>query len=166
MRTAPLILALLTFSAVPAFAEWESTILPKGFTYEASLSKAIDRAAQEGKAVVLYYTRTNCPPCDALRQRLRNDPVGEIYRNKYVFSAVWGSSMSKTEQDQFRGRYGFGGAPAWMFFNSQGTYLCTARGGVFESDEEGIKLHTAVQAMIANPAVGTGGSQNCMGRKP
>ena len=74
--------------------------------------------------------------------------------------------MGSAELERFRNRYGVGGAPAWLFFSSNGTYLCTARNGVFESDDDGVRLDTTVQAMLANPAMVTVNAQNCIGRKP
>ena len=163
MRLAAPSLTLLALSMQPASAAWESFILPRGFAHESSLSDAAKRASKEGKAVVVYYTRTRCPPCDALQGRLRKDAVGTPYREKYVFTAVWGSSMNASERDQYRTLYNVQGAPTWLFFNSDGEYMCTAHGG-FESDEAGAKLHSAVQIQLVQQRGATSGPQECIVR--
>ena len=163
MRIVALLLIFPILGATSAQAAWESSLLPSGFVHESSLTKATDRAAKEGKAVVVYYTRTQCPPCDALQSRLRKESVGAPYRDKYVFTAVWGSSMGNSEREQYRNLYGVQGAPTWLFFTPAGGYLCTARGG-FGSDEGGIKLHDAVQTLLVKDGTMSSGPQDCITR--
>ena len=151
MRYYILALALLLLFPGSARPAWEAAILPRGFSHESSLQKAVDRAKVTGRAVIVYYTRTQCPPCDALQARLRKDSIGEPFRSGYVFTAVWGNSMSNTEREHYRIRFGVQGAPTWLVFNSLGDYICTARGG-FGSDEAGLKLNDNVQELLKSGA--------------
>lgn len=148
-RFAPIVIAALACG--PAYAEGEARILPRDFAKEGSLESATIRAAKEGKAVVLYYTRTQCPPCEILQWRLRKEDVAANYRESYVFTAVWGTSMNYTERQHYRSTYNVGGAPTWIFFTSDGQYLCTSSGG-FSTDEHGARLHAAVQARLKQPS--------------
>ena len=146
---APLLLA----AAGSANADWEGSILPRGFAYESSLDKAVEAAKGSGKAAIVYYTRTNCPPCQALQARLRKDEIGLPFKDGYVFTAVWGSSMGQQERESYRSRYAVQGAPTWLVFNRHGKYVCTAAGG-FGSDEAGLQLHKAVQALLTSASEG------------
>lgn len=154
MRTSRLLLAsVLALAFGPLFAAWESSLLPSDFAHEDSLERAASRAAKEGKAVVVYYTRTRCPPCDLLKSRLRIESVAKPYRENYVFTAVWGSSMNFREREHYRSAYNVAGAPTWLFFNAAGKYLCTASGGFF-SEEQSANLHSAVQALLSQADTG------------
>jgi len=148
MRSLSLFIALLVSGSGSALAEWESTILPQSFRYESSFAAASARASEENKTLIVYYTRTRCPPCDWLRAMLKKESVGAPFRDNYVFTVVWGSSMGYKEREQYRSQFGVQGAPTWIVYNPKGQYLCTARGG-FDSDEGGAKLHAAVQALRA-----------------
>ena len=136
---------LVTASAV---ADWEALILPRDFQSESSLAKAVFAAKQAGKHVILYYTRTNCPPCRVLQGRLRIESVAKPYRESYVFTAVWGSSMGDSEREHYRRRFGVLGAPTWLAFTNDGKYICTSSGG-FETDQGAAALHQAIQAHLA-----------------
>jgi thioredoxin-related protein len=133
-----------------AFADWESTILPRDFQTDNSLAKALASAKQSGKSVIVYYTRTNCPPCNVLQGRLRKEDVAKPYRDMYIFTAVWGSSMGNAERERYRQEFAVEGAPTWIFFRNDGTYVCTASGG-FRSDLAGTELHQVVQSKIVEP---------------
>ena len=133
------------------FADWESSILPRDFKTESGLSKALTAARQSGQHVIVYYTRTNCPPCRQLQARLRKESVAKPYRDSYVFTAVWGSSMDSTEREHYRQRFGVQGAPTWIVFKNDGQYVCTSEGG-FETDEAGEQLHKALQSLLAAPS--------------
>ncbi len=143
---ATILVILLTFAGV-ANSSWESSILPRGFTHEPSIDKAYSRAAKEQKAVIVYYTRTSCPPCDVLQGRLRNESVAKPFRDGYVFTAVWGNTLGLQEREHYRSRFGVQGAPTWIVFNSQGAYVCTAPGG-FSSDSEGLALDQSIRASL------------------
>lgn len=147
IRTYVLLLAL-PFSA--AIAEWESTLFPQDFETENTLSNAISTAKKNGKHVILYATRSNCPPCKSLQALLRKDGIAKSYRESYTFTALWHSSMSQSELADHKQRYGVGGAPAWIVFTNTGQYICTARGGVFDNEIDGIKLHQSIQLLIAS----------------
>jgi thioredoxin-related protein len=153
MRNAVRMLAsvMLIQMSTLAFADWESTILPRDFQSENSLVKALDSAKQSGRSAIVYYTRTNCPPCNVLQGRLRKEDVAKPYRDMYVFTAVWGSSMGNAERERYRAEFGVEGAPTWIFFRNDGTYVCTASGG-FRSDQAGMELHQIVQSKIAEPS--------------
>jgi thioredoxin-related protein len=144
-----------------AHADWESAIIPKDFMTASSLERATEEAKKANRAVILYYTRTNCPPCDVLQGRLRKPEVAAPYRSSYVFTAVWGSSMDRMEQQRYRDKYGTRGAPSWVVFGSDGQYVCSAPGG-FQSDEEGGALHTAIQAKLTAPRPATGAIVSCI----
>lgn len=151
MRISPFILALAVGSVCDsAFAAWESSILPSDFAQESSLERATARATKEGKAVIVYYTRPRCPPCDILQSRLKVEEIAGRYRENYVFTAVWGSSMNAGERDHYRSAYDVQGAPTWIFFSGEGKYLCTSGGG-FRSTDQSVKLHAAVQALLQQP---------------
>lgn len=150
-------------SYVPsALSFFESSILPSDFRTENSMSKAVAVARDSGKGVILYYTRTNCPPCNALQARLKQDDVGKLYRESYVFTAAWGSSMSSAEREDYRARYGVLGAPTWLLFTNEGQYVCTSDGG-FRSQTAGVELHQAMQTLLAAPeAAARSGPRHCM----
>jgi len=131
-------------------ADWETHLLPKNFQMTNSFSKAVALSKDTKKAVILYYTRTNCPPCDRLQSHLRNSEIADQFRDSYVFTAVWGSSMGRIEREDYRQRYGIQGAPTWVAFNAAGEYLCTSAGG-FISVEEGKKLHEDIQRRLSTP---------------
>lgn len=71
-----------------ARADWESAILPKSFQSEGSLPKALEVAQASGRSVIVYYTRTNCPPCNVLQSRLRDPSIGAPFAQDFVFTAV------------------------------------------------------------------------------
>jgi hypothetical protein len=146
-----LILTALLATPIAAYADWESSILPKDFHTASSLTRAIENGKQSGRPIILYYTRTSCPPCDVLQARLRKEDVAKPYRESYIFTAVWGSSMGQMDQQRYRDRYGARGAPSWIVFTSDGRYVCTAVGG-FKSDEAGAVLHKAIQAKVSAPS--------------
>lgn len=134
--------------ATLAAAAWESVVLPEGFAWESSLSEAAGRAQRENKAVIVYYTRTNCPPCDLLRARLRSsEEMKALYGQNYIFTVVWGSSMSRAEREEYRSRFDVRGAPTWVVFSPQGQYVCTLHGGVWPQDG-GEQMHQRLQALI------------------
>jgi thioredoxin-related protein len=133
-----------------AHADWESAILPKDFMTASSMSRALEEGKKTNRPVILYYTRTNCPPCDVLQGRLRKPDVARPYRESYVFTAVWGSAMDRMEQQRYRDKYGTRGAPSWVVFANDGQYVCSAPGG-FQSDEEGATLHTSIQTKLTAP---------------
>ena len=141
-------LAALLATPIATYADWESSILPKDFTTASSMSRAIENGKQSGRPIIVYYTRTNCPPCDVLQARLRKEDVAKPYRESYIFTAVWGSSMGQMDQQRYRDQYGTRGAPSWIVFTSDGRYVCTAVGG-FKADDAGAALHTAIQAKVA-----------------
>ena len=160
MRTL-LSVALLGISCQTALAAWESSILPTGFQHENSLASASARAARDGKTAIVYYTRTQCPPCNALQSRLRKESVAAPFRDHYVFTAVWGSSMGSSERETYRSQYGVQGAPTWIFYRQDGQYLCTASGG-FSSDEHGARLHAAVQQLQTSAGTPPVGPRECL----
>lgn len=149
MKTNALLSAcVLSLFSLVVRADWESHLLPRSFDHADSLPKASALAREKNKAVILYYTRTNCPPCNWLQGQLRQDSVGQPYRDNYVFTAVWGNGMSSKEREQYRSRYDVQGAPTWLFFNAAGEYVCTSRGG-FASPEDAKNLHEAAQQLLA-----------------
>jgi hypothetical protein len=136
-------------------------LLPDGFAHEDSLAKAVATARGSDRAIIVYYTRTNCPPCGSLQRRLRKEEVGAPYRDGYVFTAVWGSSMGSYDRESYRTQYWVQGAPTWIFFNRHGKYVCTAAGG-FTSDEAGAQLHKTVQFIACDIHRGRVGSAPVM----
>lgn len=144
-----ILIATLLLPLKAAFADWESILFPKDFQTENNRAKATATAQQSGKHVIVYATRTNCPPCDALRYVLRTDSVAKQFRDAYVFTAVWNSSMGNAEREDYRNRYGVQGAPTWIIFTNTGKYVCTAP-GVFLNAEEANARHKAIQARLAN----------------
>jgi thioredoxin-related protein len=137
------------FAAGPALADWESSLLPSDFDHASNLANATKLADEKGKAVVLYYTRTNCPPCTVLQGNLRNPAIGAPFKAGYVFTAVWGTSINRSEREAYRSKFDIQSAPTWVFFTGKGEYVCTSRGG-FESGEHGARLHEAVKVLLAS----------------
>ena len=142
------VLICLSMTCASARADWESSILPRDFDTANSLDKAVALAKQKNKAVIVYYTRTNCPPCNVLQSRLRKEEVAAPFRDSYVFTAVWGTSMGQSERETYRSRFGVQGAPTWLIFSQNGEYVCTSAGGFF-TDEGGKKLHEAIQSRLS-----------------
>ena len=147
---------LAAVCSLNAQADWESSLLPNDFAHQNSLKKAVAEAKRTDKHVILYYTRTNCPPCEVLQRELRSEPTASLYRDRYVFTAVWGSSMGETERKHYRGRYNVQGAPTWLVFTNEGEYLCTAQGG-FRSSTGAKQLQEAAQNLLK--AEGSRGSE-------
>lgn len=145
----PGLLALCgALAASSALADWESSLLPRDFDHASSLAEATKLANEKGKAVVLYYTRTNCPPCTVLQGNLRNPVIGAPFKAAYVFTAVWGTSINRSERDAYRSKFDIQSAPTWVFFTGKGEYVCTSRGG-FESGEHATRLNEAVKGLLA-----------------
>lgn len=133
---------------LPAWGSWESLVLPPGFSWESNVPDAAARARREDKPLIVYYTRTNCPPCDVLRARLRsNETLRETFKQHYIFTVVWGNSMNRTERDEYRQRYDVRGAPSWVLFHPQGGYVCTLHGGVWPQ-EDGAEVHELLQTRL------------------
>jgi thioredoxin-related protein len=153
--------AILGAISLPASAEWESHLLPRDFDMASTMEKALVLAKQKDKAVIVYYTRTNCPPCNVLQSRLRQEAVAAPYRASYVFTAVWGSSMGHAERESYRKRFDVQGAPTLLVFNNAGQYVCTARGGFFTTDEA-TKVHAAAQTYLAMPRSADQGPRRCV----
>jgi hypothetical protein len=122
--------------------------LPKDFQTASSLDQALTLASSDKRPVILYYTRTNCPPCRVVQGLLRGEAAGGLFRDTYVFTALWGTSMGHAERETLRSRYDVQGAPTWVVFRHTGEYLCTAR-GAFSSAEEAATLHRAIQGRLA-----------------
>lgn len=146
----------LAVACPPADANWESYILPASFDTADSFAKAIALAKEKNKAVIVYYTQTNCPPCNLLQSRLRKEEVAGPFRAGYVFTAIWGTRISYTERENYRSRYGVRGAPTWLVFNRSGEYVCTSGGG-FDTDEGAQTLHEAIQLRLSATALPVGG---------
>jgi Thioredoxin-like len=153
--------AALLGAPLVAHADWESSILPKDFMTASSFDRAIDEAKKAKRPVILYYTRTECPPCTVLQGRLRKDEIAKPYRDGYVFTAVWGNAIDRSERERYRSRYGARGAPTWIAFSEKAEYVCTAPGG-FQSDGDGATLHTAIQAKLNAPRPPEGAIVNCI----
>jgi hypothetical protein len=151
--TAPWLLqaALLFGLAItsPVQGAWESALLPKDFQTASSLHKALTLASSGKRPVILYYTRTNCPPCSVVQGLLRGETAGGLFRDAYVFTALWGTSMGHAERETLRSRYDVQGAPTWVVFRHTGEYLCTAR-GAFSTADEAAALHRAIQTRLAS----------------
>ena len=147
----PVVVLFALMAGSCASADSERSILPRNFDTASTLHKAVAVAKEKNKAVILYYTRTNCPPCTVLQSRLRKEEVAAPLRAAYVFTVVWGSYMSYNERESYRRRYDVQGASTWIVFSSNGEYVCTASGG-FNSDKGGRRLHEAVQARLATLA--------------
>lgn len=140
----------LSFQSLPAFSDWESHLVPSDFDTASKLELAIPLAKEKNKAVILYYTLTNCPPCAHLQALLRGERnLAKPYREGYVFTGVWRNSISTNEREDYRRRYDAIWAPTWVVFNSQGEYVCTSVGG-FGSVEAGMQLHRAIQTRLSN----------------
>lgn len=151
-----LIKSLLTASAIcvlttnSAQAEWEGWLLPNDFIRADTFEKAVAIAKDKDKALIVYYTRTSCPPCSLLQSRLRQEEVAALFRDKYVFTAVWGSAMGMNERESYRRRFDVQGAPTWIAFDKDGKYLCTSPGGFFSFDEARA-IHEGIQARLSTP---------------
>jgi hypothetical protein len=130
-------------------------LLPKGFKTASSLDQALALATAANLPVIVYYTRTNCPPCTVVQGQLRSEAVGQLFRGSYVFTALWGTSMGHGERETLRSRYDVQGAPTWVVFRNTGEYLCTAR-GAFATASEANALHQAIQERMAGRDAGTG----------
>ena len=144
-------------AASPARGAWESSLLPKGFQTATSLDKALTLARTANLPVVLYYTRTNCPPCTVVQGLLRGETVGHAFRYAYVFTALWGTSMGQAERESLRSRNDVQGAPTWVVFRNTGEYLCTAR-GVFATAAEAAALHHAIQQHLVSSEASASGA--------
>ena len=140
----------LTFHGLDARADWESSLFPSDYTIESSLPKAIQTAIQTNKHVIVYYTRTSCPPCNLLQGFLRNDEVRSMYSKSYVFTAVWGNSMSHSQRENYRIDFDIQGAPTFLVYHSSGQYICTSRGG-FGSVAAGKRLFSALEILLREP---------------
>ena len=143
-----LAVVMLALASPNALSEWESFLLPKDFAHQNSLTKAVTEAKRTGRHVILYYTRTKCPPCEVLQRELRNESTALLFKDRYVFTAVWGSAMGHSERELYRSRYAVQGAPTWLVFTNEGEYVCTAQGG-FDSGEGAKRLHEAAQRLLA-----------------
>lgn len=141
-------------AAGSAHADWESSLLPRDFDHASNLADATKLADEKGKALVLYYTRTNCPPCTVLQGNLRNAEIGAPFKAAYVFTAVWGTSINRSERETYRSRFDIQSAPTWVFFTGKGEYVCTSRGG-FESGEHALRLNEAVKGLLASDSRST-----------
>lgn len=135
-------LAFLRFpvGTLPVEAERESKVLPQSFDTAGSLDEAFVLAKEKNKAVIVYYTRTRCPPCTILQSRLRREEVAAPFRDEYVFTALWSRLMDREKRAYYRDRYDVVGAPTWLVFDSGGGYVCTSIAG-FKSDKAGKRLH-------------------------
>lgn len=131
-----------------AYADWEWFVLPSGYTTESSLERAFQTARSHEKSVIVYYTRTRCPPCRALQSNLRREAIRKAYAPHYVFTVVWGNGMDSSKRKTFQDRYNVLGAPTWIIYNRYGDYLCTSHGG-FRNPEAGLMLHRRLQNVIA-----------------
>lgn len=165
MRYAPtFILSLVCFvtGSLSVEAKREYSILPESFDTASTLEEAFAFAKQKNKPVILYYTRTRCPPCHMLQSRLRREDVAAPYRDGYVFTVVWSRSMGTEEREYYRTQYYVLGAPTWVVFDSRGDYVCTSIGG-FKSDEGGKRLHAAIQSRLrADSHANQTGARDCI----
>ena len=145
----------------PAYGDWESSVLPKGYSTESSFERATQAAKGSEKSVIVYYTRTNCPPCQVLQSNLRREEIRAAYEPRYVFTVVWGNGMDSREREEYRTKYKVFGAPTWIIYNRQGEYLCTSSGG-FANPEAGLRLHQVLQdVLISKIELGTEAPRNC-----
>lgn len=149
VRIAAMLLVLTR--PLPVWSDWETHLLPRGFQTASSFEEARALAEKSGRPLIVYYTRTNCPPCTLVQRLLRQDMVGNVYRDSYVFTAMWGSSMGFTQRESLRALYGVRSAPTWIVFRSNGSYVCTAR-GVFSTEAEAAGLHRAIEGILNSTA--------------
>lgn len=161
-ETLTLALICLGLSPLALKADREAAILPPGFETASSPDGALVMAREKNKALIVYYTRTRCPPCNILQSRLRREEVAAPFREGYVFTAIWGSSMGRTERRHYRDIYNVPGAPTWPVFNYSGDYVCTSIGG-FTSDQGGKRLHESIQSHLrAGSYAGQAGARDCI----
>ena len=157
-------IALSVFTVIfcfAAYADWEGSVLPDGYTTESSLEKALQTARSREKSVIVYYTRANCPPCQILQSNLRREEIRRAYETHYVFTVVWGNGMNYSKREAYRSQYKVKGAPTWIIYNRNGDYLCTSHGG-FRNPDAGLKLHKQLQDAISlEVPLNNQGPQNC-----
>lgn len=75
----------------------ESLVIPKGYQVAASLDDALAKAKDQQKWVIVYYTRSNCPPCNYVQGHLKNDAIKSGFANNFVFTVVWDDGMDTTK---------------------------------------------------------------------
>lgn len=146
--------AIIVMSSQAAHGAWESLVMPKGYEVGASLDDALLKAKEQQKWVIVYYTRSNCPPCNYIQGHLKNEAIKRGFADDFVFTVVWGNGMDTSKREDYRTRYGVIGAPTWIIFDSKGEYICTANGG-FNSYEAGLELSERLRKVKASASAET-----------
>lgn len=146
------VLLLILLAPLRAYADWEAHLLPAEFQHKSSMQEAMVLAEQANKDIIVYYTRTNCPPCNRLQAQLRQQPIRDLFGGRFVFTAVWSSSMNGSERDHYRQNFGVRGAPTLIVHRKTGEYVCTSVGS-FNNENEALEVHKAISEKLKAKAV-------------
>jgi thiol-disulfide isomerase/thioredoxin len=124
------------------FAELPAPI--KQGTWEVSETKALQLAARDGKAVLLWFTATNSPLCRSVDQELFSDPAFaawadehlirlKVESNPRISSDTIGGRLHRELEirnyvQDLKKRYRIMGTPSFVLLNSSGEVLGRYRG--------------------------------------
>jgi thioredoxin-related protein len=116
------------------------------------MREAMALADQANKDIIVYYTRTNCPPCRRLQGQLKQQPIRDLYGNRFVFTAIWGSSMDRAERDRYRQTFGASAAPTLIVHRRTGEYVCSSV-GFFDNEDAAVAMFKAISAKLEAKAL-------------
>lgn len=114
-----------------------------------NLDAAVAKAGEQQKWVIVYYTRSSCPPCNHVQGQMKRDEIRSGFADDFIFTVIWSNGMNTTDREKYRSRYGVMGAPTWLVYNERKEYICTASGG-FGTFEAGLELANTVKKLNAS----------------
>ena len=134
---------LLWFLLLPSFATLQSDV-----KFDKTLSKAIERAADEQRQLMLYFTSNECDACKQLDSYFEQKSVQKALSDRYVAARV--------DINAFDGRackdiYGVTEVPAIVIVQPDGKITVKKQGNVGKPDLESIILHGYIPEMDPEP---------------
>ena len=103
------------------------------------LDQAFERAAKEGKKVLVVFTQIRCMPCRYVTGALARDDVRAAYLPNFVVAEV---KLDEANGPAGFKRFGVRSTPTFVFFTPDRKRICQSNG--FNNPTEGIVLAKTV----------------------
>ncbi len=95
--------------------------------FKGSYKDLTERASNEGKSYIIFFTKENCPPCERMKEDTFTDPaLAELIMEK---SFIYEAEIPDVDAYALAGEYGVVGYPTMLLFSPSGVLLGRLVGG-------------------------------------